>query len=55
MLLLFFEVTYFNKETIEYDLKLITSNKYKEKIFIFKDIKFGFEIDKSNYVREISK
>ena len=49
-----FEVVYFNKETFEYDLKIITSNKYKDKIFKFrKDTKFVFEIDKSGYAKEI--
>ena len=49
-----FEVIYFNKETFEYDLKIITSDKYKNKIAEFtKNTKFGFQIDTSNYVKEI--
>ena len=50
-----FEVIYFNKETFEYDLKIITSDKYKDKIAKFtKNTKFGFQIDASNYVKEIT-
>ena len=50
-----FEVIYFNKETFEYDLKIITSDKYKNKNAKFsKNTKFGFQIDTSNYVKEIT-
>ena len=49
-----FEVLYFNKETFEYDLRIVTSDKYKNKIAKFKkDTKFGFQIDTSNYVKEV--
>ena len=47
-------VIYFNKETFEYDLKIVTSNKYKNKIAKFtENTKFGFQIDTANYVKEI--
>lgn len=48
-----FEVVYFNKETFEYDLNIVTHDKVN---YIFKfneNTKFAFEIDKSNRVREI--
>lgn len=49
-----FEVIYFDKETFEYDLKIITTDKYKNKIAKFtKDTKFAFQIDTTNYVKEI--
>ena len=54
-LMCIFEVIYFNKETFEYDLKIVTSNKYKNKIAKFtKNTKFGFQIDTTNYVKEIT-
>lgn len=49
-----FEVIYFNKETFEYDLRIVTSDKEK---YIFKfneNTKFVFQINKSNYVKEIT-
>jgi len=49
-----FEVIYFNKETFEYDLKIVTCDKFKSRIANFKEnTKFGFQIDTSNYVKEI--
>ena len=48
-----FEVVFFNKETFDYDLKLITANKVKYVYNFLPNTKFAFEIDKSNYVKEI--
>ena len=53
-LICIFEVIYFNKETFEYDLNIVTSNK-EPYIYKFKEnTKFIFEIDKSNYAREVT-
>lgn len=50
-----FEVTYFNKDTFEYDLRVVTINKEKY-IFKFKpNTKFIVEIDKSGYLREVKE
>ena len=50
-----FEVTYFNKDTLEYDLHVVTINKEKY-IFKFKqNTKFIVEIDKSGYLREVKE
>jgi len=49
-----FEVTYFDKTTFEYDLRVVSSNKVKYVYKFLKSTKFAFEIDKSGYVKEIN-